>query len=417
MKKIFLFIICFFVMFSLVQAGALTSDCSIKLNCLPGELSVFFVSNNGGNAHASPPNGISYSYEVCCPHTGLDRIDDTNRAVILSFTDWENAHVYGPAGPDQSDFAYLHDQTNEVVNCDTTFDGQVGEYCVASISSLINAHVGNCTGVGSYPIKVYCNVAGGGLPCELFDPQWCNSTFPSGCNPLGLTVNESDLVYLRASGLNCDGLDAEFNVYENDGGPDDFIESVGINTTLSNLVYLEWIVPYIPGNDVSGSQLQYQFKVNETISGGFNFSQLLLVNPICAPLSTCWDNSDCPPDSCYTNIWCDKSTPTVAPFCECAMSGYICGGSSPYGADIIIRIRSATDCIDDGDGDNIGTYNITLQYFNTSATPPDFIGNQWTESSKQCFLDKEVPFYGLFSLILTIFFIGIYYKRKSFKKN
>jgi len=433
MKKIFLFIFLIFIMFSLVEGAFLDGDCTIRYGggavcSMNGEIGLFLASDYF-NAHASL--GTGYNYYVCCPGTDLNFIGNAPTANVVGMTvDFgeENAHVYAPENAYDPGVIVqfpIDGQGTDDVDCVSSDTGSPGAdyHCVVSISDNVNAHVSNCTGSGSYPLKVYCKVQpSGGSSCEIFGAYWCNGIPIGGCYFENyLNVNESDKVWLAALGPDCNGLDLSFNVFENDdGAPNESIGMVGANITVSSLAYVEWIVPYIPGSDGFGNELHYQFKVNETTSGNYGWSQILNVTPICDSASACFIDSgvgECAPylvDSCrplVTPNGCNKSQPV----CYCMYEDNCGSSGSSYGPEVIIRIRNSTECADDGDGDNIGIYDITLQYFNTSSS--QFIGNFWVEDTKPCFLDKDIPFYGLFSLILTILLIGVYYKRKSFKKN
>ena len=72
-----------------------------------------------------------------------------------------------------------------------------------------------------------------------------------------------------------------------------------------------------------------------------------------------------------------------------------------------------SDCEDDGDGDQFGTYDLRCLYYDSGGALYDDI----TDYDLECVLEGQAaPFYGAFSILLTlILLIGYYFYRERFK--
>ncbi len=197
-QKLFLF--CFFllpiILFSTNGLAAIT--CDVSTTCDAPSITVFETSFFL-NAHAQLPGQVpSYPYKVCCSgESTLGNSCSGNYEIALNLSSATNAHAeeniqtnpyYRYAVCLSSTYAGM------VLRCEYASDcSGLGESyaCLASISSITNAHVGGC---GIYPIKVCCSVRS---RCDGYVKLSINPKF----------APPSSLAQPSASGLSsdCDG--------------------------------------------------------------------------------------------------------------------------------------------------------------------------------------------------------------------
>lgn len=161
---IVLLVFCVFLIFISFQASAYFTglSCSIKGSCSEDEVNLFQMSSTN-NSHASADD--SYPEKVCCggiPNIGKEC--SGNYDIVMRLFDLTNSHVEAKQ-VDSGYYAidvclsslYTVDCESYVGNC-----SGLGDYeCVASISGLGNAHVGNCS---AYNRKICCYIPLEGFP-------------------------------------------------------------------------------------------------------------------------------------------------------------------------------------------------------------------------------------------------------------
>lgn len=83
--------------------------------------------------------------------------------------------------------------------------------------------------------------------------------------------------------------------------------------------------------------------------------------------------------------------------------------------------RQWGECVDDGNGDNIGTREV---YLYDSTSGQQLCDATWPPVDpcvyliEECFLgEEEVPFFGFLSFVMFLFIVGIFYSNEIFKKK
>ena len=144
----------------LVKNGFAAFSCEINSACTnEGDVTVFKISSQFSNAHAQLPDQSGYQYEICC--SGVDTLSNScngNSVTTLRLSAQTNAHVQKSTFTKYPYQACLSASDKYAVICDySTGCSKLGKgyTCLASISSITNAHVGNCN---QYPTKVCCTV-------------------------------------------------------------------------------------------------------------------------------------------------------------------------------------------------------------------------------------------------------------------
>jgi hypothetical protein len=128
-------------------------------SCTAGEVDVLHMSSLM-NAHAELPSSSIYDYKVCCMGTNLDNdCSAGDAAPFLTLSSPTNAHV-----EETTVGIYTNDVclSGNSITCgyasapQTCTDLNGNAECIVSMSGNTNAHVANCTGVGSYNNKACC---------------------------------------------------------------------------------------------------------------------------------------------------------------------------------------------------------------------------------------------------------------------
>jgi hypothetical protein len=139
------------------EASPSSLACSVKASCGTGEVAVFRMSSTS-NAHAGTVDGSSYGNVVCCGSVaGLGTECTGPHDVVLALSGLDNAHVAAEPDATYATEACLS-ASEGYVQCDRTDTCAEGYSCVATMSSLTNAHVAACDGAGAYATKVCCDV-------------------------------------------------------------------------------------------------------------------------------------------------------------------------------------------------------------------------------------------------------------------
>ncbi len=131
-------------------------SCSVKTSCSSGEVAVYSMYSTD-NSHAC--QGSLCAYRVCCHETDPDVTLTTDCAdersdVVLKLFDTTNAHVGSPfSSPSYPVSACLGSSVGEIL-CSVQSSCSASK-CLGSISSLSNAHVGDCS---AYSNKLCCEV-------------------------------------------------------------------------------------------------------------------------------------------------------------------------------------------------------------------------------------------------------------------
>lgn len=127
--------------------------------CTPGEVDVLHISSFI-NAHTELPSLSNYDFKVCCMGTNLDNDCNAGDATpFLVLSSQTNAHVEQVGLGLYTENVCL---SGNSITCgyatapQTCTDLNYNAECIVSMSGNTNAHVSNCTGVGSYNTRVCC---------------------------------------------------------------------------------------------------------------------------------------------------------------------------------------------------------------------------------------------------------------------
>lgn len=111
------------------------------------------------NSHAELNNQSNYSYKVCCVGENIGSSCSDNHAVVLKLSGDTNAHVEQAGSSNYTKNVCLsYDLTEDVIVCSYVNDCSTlgeGYVCLASMSGITNAHVGDCS---AYSLKICCQV-------------------------------------------------------------------------------------------------------------------------------------------------------------------------------------------------------------------------------------------------------------------
>ena len=138
--------------------------CSVTSGTCDG--TVVFKMFSPDNSHAEMPDQTNYNYKVCC--SGVNGLGNSCSGIydtVLKLWAKTNSHVEEKT---QTNYSYpvclsVSGSTGSV-SCDYSTDCSLlgADYtCLASISGVTNAHVGDCT---AYPTKVCCKAESGPSP-------------------------------------------------------------------------------------------------------------------------------------------------------------------------------------------------------------------------------------------------------------
>ena len=265
--------------------------------------------------------------------------------------------------------------------------------------------------------------------CQITDYYWTNKS--DGTKVSGdIRVNHDTKVYLVVKGSNCAGQNGTLQYWDHDGK----LFGVDIVQTISNPNNYELPTSFRFGSSenkvVKAYDAQwyyadawpaphngpeYVFKVTVGGTQTNEYSNELKVDKL----------GDCTDDPTW--ICCDASES-----CDDEHTGYYCSGGNRCGdsctsggedddddssfvdhGDGTGTRQIQSNCVDDGDGDNIGTYTITYKTFNI--TNPDQIINTREEKDLPCFLDQDIPFFDSFGIVFVLsILVGFYlYKKKK----
>lgn len=149
-------------------SAAAELSCSVKASCTGSEVAVYSMYATG-NSHAC--TGALCAYKVCCADTEVTlstNCADPNAEVVLKLSGSTNAHAASPfSGTPYTVDVCLGSDLGKIL---CSVQGSCSETtCLGSISSLDNAHVGDCN---AFPNKVCCDVSN--------DPPVVNDVYMSG---------------------------------------------------------------------------------------------------------------------------------------------------------------------------------------------------------------------------------------------
>lgn len=149
----YILLIFFAVLLSVSAVYAL--DCTVRSGpCLSGETVIFKMSSTT-NAHASLSSQNSYNYLVCCNGAGASCTTNPYQVVLL-LSAVTNAHVQFSSYNTYSQKVCISGACGETVDLPYyAASCPAGYSCLASMSSVNNAHVGDCN---AYTQKVCIKV-------------------------------------------------------------------------------------------------------------------------------------------------------------------------------------------------------------------------------------------------------------------
>lgn len=111
------------------------------------------------NSHAELSNQSNYSYKVCCVGENIGSNCSGNHSVVLKLSGDTNAHVEQSGSSNYTKNVCLsHDLAEGTIVCSYANDCSTlgeGYVCLASMSGITNAHIGDCS---AYSLKICCQV-------------------------------------------------------------------------------------------------------------------------------------------------------------------------------------------------------------------------------------------------------------------
>jgi hypothetical protein len=264
-KRIFVFLIWIFLLMLIIimfltSANAAGESCSIKTKAECDIQSGYGVMRLSAltNAHGQKSltdNPTQYPDVLCC-NFGRGSIDTACTSTtpynnrIIKLSSLTNAHAESP---------YSGSYTTQVCYADLVCSkdcASAGRFAVLSLSSDTNAHIGNYSGVGSYPIKICCVRAITPTTCEIMSDSWEKTSARNGDNiRMNLGTNE-----------HCEEQAISFEVWENDILVDDQITpnppSITYHSATTN--HGIWTAQWV--DDSPNNPPEYYFKA--TVVGG-----------------------------------------------------------------------------------------------------------------------------------------------------
>jgi len=289
MKKPAVIGFCFFlfsIIFSSYASAAL--DCQVvNGNCPGGYQNVLGLSSNN-NAHAELASESNYNYRVCCKGEGNIGVLNSGYNFLDLYSD-TNAHVELPgSGGGYSSHVYIS-STGHSVQCSMEPDCVSAGYetCLLSISSVTNAHTGDCN---AYPSNRICcretyldseNPVIDDLdyygPYGFGDSRQHEISGVDGGDDITFRAQASDDVGITKVEIWVDSID--------DGYADDFVKVAECPTnkafTSPGVCEFTKINGYLPGNHIHYYAVAYDGagnSVREPLSGSKNFQLCYLVN-------------------------------------------------------------------------------------------------------------------------------------------
>lgn len=290
--------------------------------------------NLDANTECNMPITISgYDTQACtdtmisdrtCQPPGADGIPPN---AILRLSSDYNAHV---EAPDQTSLGYQYICTDIYSDCEiATNCGAIGKECLGSISSLTNAHVGDCN---AYSNKICCtSLEAPQLNCAITSAIWTSDA--AGTTQIVNSVNEGTVVYLTAQGNNlCTSGTAGFTILEDDL-IDDHIKDISLvvfNETTKKAI-APWTSEWqcdgrIPGTDTcTAGDPEYFFRATTGANPPVRSSP-----PDLVVTQTGTDGDDCSPEDGICQPENGETNENCPQDCRCGdgvlnpLSGEIC---------------------------------------------------------------------------------------------
>lgn len=424
----------------MVANSASLSYCSIKTSCDASETAIFRTSDVF-NAHAelNSQSPAVFGYNVCCSGTDISTSPTSfNVQAPIRLFSSTNSHV--STDNSYTNPVYIGSALNNQFSCNIkNTNCNLNEACVVSVSDITNAHVSNCTGVGSYATKVCCSFGSSSVvpssnQCILRDSYWYSGDGSTQYSPNYIEMNNT-LVRLVANTAGCSDIAnaINFSVWRRDcsqngilldnstgipsctGGNFDLVESMpspsGIN---NNFSYASWYTNYKAFN----SSNEQEYIIVAKIIGSYNatFSPSLFVNKTNNPNYTpiICENGDCnAPKTCGDNIL-QSSSEVCDGNLSCSGANYYCYNCRACLSVGIGSLTTSTStlCKTKTAGEKYGEYivNTTTRYKNSSISS--------TITTKKCILAKEiVPFFDFTNLFVTIILLIVFYVFMIKKEN
>lgn len=285
--------------------------------------------------------------------------------------------------------------------------------------------------------------------CVITDYYWTNKSDGTKFGNDNIRVDHGTEVYLVVDGLNCEGESGTLQYWDYDSivqqqiisDPSDYGLPISFSFGASENRVIETYTTqwyYADGGIHSGPE--YVFKV--TIDGvqTDDYSNELIVDKLgdCSDVGLCCDVAECngpkPGYECSSGVCC-TSCGSGGCAGELCMGNEQCGETNSsweidvgceHHCDVALAWRCwsdlgdgnaerriASSCVDDEDGDNIGTYNIVHEEFELSN--PTVVTYTWTEEKLPCFLDQDIPFFDSLGIVFVLsILVGFYlYKKKK----
>lgn len=283
----FLFLVILFMGFASAQS------CSIVERASCSNYIVMGLSSNA-NAHGELASQGTYSHVLCCDF-GIGDTTCMGNNKIIGLSSETNAHA---EIPENSNYGGAYDVCYAGLNC---VSGAIcpGDYPIEmlSLSEDINAHIGE---FADYPIKICCKID------ETFSSAyWADETGPTSDIIVEAGTTKVFLVLFN-SGLDS-GTEISFEIYEDDDLMDDEIKTItGIVDSEGN-IEVEWIITQedLEKGTKNGvftedyNDMVFYFKVNEKTSNDLGITVREISD--CIDKGICMDyktKEACEEDSC-----------------------------------------------------------------------------------------------------------------------
>ncbi len=428
---------------------------------------------NFTNAHAQLWDSATYDYVLCCDFNRLHDCNGANKIIALSDTTNAHAEIPDAGSPQYTGYDVCYGD----FDCrSTTGNCNILEIEIFSLSDTTNAHIGM---FNDYSQKICCaGICNIGYEyvngnCEATVVVYWANINNVYINNILVNVGQTSVLMIIANSALPQGTTVNFDIYEYDGIFSGYIRTItGVVDSNGNAEAL-WTITQTD-LDIAfsslgeGSELEnFYFKVNGATSGDLN---LTIVQ--CIGVSLCMNyqtQEECEIDACsvadisvrgngFPDLVCGQKTLNndlceVWSDCECTWDQNSCiphkidyiepncplgveGNISLIGSCFFSEITD-DDC-DDGfltyswsgiwswDINNIFSSNISgdgyvedpigsgAWHYDPDRTFQNCVGGS---NSLVCPAQIQLPFFGVYGLIITIILIILIYVTLNFKKK
>lgn len=376
------------------------------------------------NAHGELKSEGSYAYVIQCTFAASTTCTGNNEIINLSSS--TNAHAELPAEGN-----YNVPVCYENLDCTISPDSNapIGfPIPILSLSSTTNAHIGN---VGDYETNIFCRSPT--LPISFWSVNGVSSTSQIDVVP---DVTEVQMIF-ENSGLD-ENTEVTFKIIEDDSGEalnggDDLIKTLTATPDENGDFLVDW---EITQGDLDRGTNEFAFivedednlrfffeaydNVNNLLVTSGNLGITVLSTNFCDDRFVCGDyleaNCDSSNDPCNlakNNPAADCSDPLINCFCDFNSTANSCNdifeviiindeGFKEVLGQCIIDADEGNDNCDDG----FITYSWTASWDGVGDAPDSCQSGQQT---LQCPAKIQLPFFGFYNFIVTMFAIALVY--------